>query len=255
MPARRGQNQGTLVVARSQEGTGGDPQKTEKHTALKAAPTPNTTANMPCQAALPEASFSGGRRDGAAGREEERCHPADASHDPPPCHSPLRIPVHPKLPGPQLGRGGHLRRAPMFLETPVSPRADREPGPLPALPGLTRGPRRPERPAHYTGLEGPQDPGMAAGRGKEGALRGCSQGRPATTYQPDSISLSFQRTRLQTIKKDVAAAWLGAQKVLPRECSERAREVPCVANRTSQGDGTTSQSPTPFLALNPSFQT
>lgn len=185
MPARRGQNQGTLVVASSQEGTGGDPQKTEQHTALKAVPTPNTTANTSRQTALPEASFSGGRRDGAAGREEERCHPADASHDPPPRHSPPWTPVCPKLPGPQLGRGGHLRRAPMFLETPVSPRAHRAPGPLTTLPGLTRGPRRPDRPAHYTGLEAPQDPGAAAGRGMEGALRGCSQGHPATTDQPD----------------------------------------------------------------------
>lgn len=141
------------MVARSQEGTGGDPQKTEKHTALKAAPTPNTTANMPCQAALPEASFSGGRRDGAAGREEERCHPADASHDPPPCHSPLRIPVHPKLPGPQLGRGGHLQRAPMFLETPVSPRADREPGPPPSPPRAHAGTpqTREASPLHWPG--------------------------------------------------------------------------------------------------------
>lgn len=176
MPARRGQNQGTLVVASFQEGTGGDPQKTEQHTALKAVPTPNTTANTSRQAALPEASFSGGHRDGAAGREEEWCHPADASHDPPPRHSPSWTPVHPKLPGPQLGWGRHLRRAPMFLETPVSPRADWAPSPLTALPGLTRGPRRPERPAHYTGLEGPQDPDTAAGRGKEGALRAAHKG-------------------------------------------------------------------------------
>lgn len=98
------------------------------------------------------------------------------------------LPPSPGPPGPRLGRGGHLQRAPTFLDTPTSTRTDRAPRPAHSPPGAHTGTPQP-RQAGCTGPEAPQDPGTPAGRGREGVLRGRSQGHPATTYPPDWLSL------------------------------------------------------------------
>lgn len=146
----------------------------------QSTPTPNSTANASRQPTLPEASSWGGRRGGAAGREEERGHPADASRDSPTAPLPW-TPDRPKLPGPRLGQGGYLQ-SPHGFRTPPHLQGLTGTSPHPTLLGLTWESHSPERPARCTSPEAPQDPGAPAGRGREGALRGRSQGHPATTY-------------------------------------------------------------------------
>lgn len=133
---RKGRTRAPWVVVSSQEGTGGDPQHTEQHTALKAPPPQTALQTHPARQLYlkpaPWAAVGAGQLEGKRSGVTQQM-PAVTPPPPP-------SPGHPIAPSCRdLGwAGAGTSRAPTVLEPPTSTRTDRH-RPTPSTPGAHMG--------------------------------------------------------------------------------------------------------------------